>query len=71
MDRYYLTDLIRRIEEEKDCHNKKFAGVPVHDNCLPRFDSVLDKLRQELAAAIEAGPPRQVDAAGEQGSGVK
>lgn len=56
MDRYYLTDAIRRIEQEREAHDLKFAGNDVHANCLPRFDSVIDKLKLELAKLLETAP---------------
>ena len=54
MDRYYLNDAIRRIEQERAVHDEKFAGNSHHANCLPRFDNVIEKLRQELAKLEEA-----------------
>ncbi len=56
MDRYYLTDAIRRIEQEREAHDSKFAGNDVHANCLPRFDSVIEKLKLELAKLLETAP---------------
>lgn len=48
MDRFYLSDVIRRIEQEKAVHDEKFSNSAVHADCLPRFEMVLEKLRQEL-----------------------
>ncbi len=56
MDRYYLTDAIRRIEQEREAHDSKFAGSDVHANCLPRFDSVIEKLKLELSKLLEIAP---------------
>ena len=54
MDRYYLNELIRRVEQEKSVHDSKFAGNACHANCLPRFDGVIEKLRLALAKVDEA-----------------
>ncbi len=53
MDKYYINEVIRRIEQEKSVHDDKFVGNPLHKDCLPRFDDVLDKLNQELARLEE------------------
>lgn len=47
----YWLGVIRQIEQERECHGEKFAGNPVHANCLGRFDDVLGRLRKELAEA--------------------
>lgn len=49
MDRFYLMDIIRRIKLERDQHDAKFAANHVHENCLPRFDTVIVNLEKELA----------------------
>jgi GTP1/Obg family GTP-binding protein len=56
MDRYYLIDAIKRIELEREAHDEKFAANEVHKNCLPRFDSVIEKLKLELAKLSEISP---------------
>ncbi len=55
MDRQYLKEMIRRIEEEMAVHDSKFAGNPAHDNCLPRFEMVIARMKAELAK-LEAEP---------------
>lgn len=56
MDRYYLMDIIRRITSQRDRHDEQFAGNHVHDNCLPRFDTVIANLEKELAALPQLSP---------------
>jgi hypothetical protein len=53
MDKIYLENLIKRIEEERSVHDKKFEGKTVHKDCLPRFDQTIARLYEELAK-IEA-----------------
>jgi hypothetical protein len=48
MDRMMLKQAIERIENERAVHDEKFANNPVHKDCLPRFDKVLDNLRSDL-----------------------
>ncbi len=36
-------------------HDSKFAGNPAHDNCLPRFEMVIARMKAELAK-LEAEP---------------
>jgi len=48
MDRYYLQDMIAHIEQEKATHAANFQGNAAHRNCLPRFNTVIAKLREEL-----------------------
>jgi len=48
MDRLYLQNAIDKIWRERDIHDRKFADNPAHNNCLPRFEQTLAKLREEL-----------------------
>lgn len=48
MDKMMLKAAIQKIEEEKQVHDKKFAGQEVHKECLPRFDKVLSNLKSDL-----------------------
>jgi len=48
MDRYYLQNIIQKLEDEKAQHDGKFADQSVHANCLPRFDAAIAKLTMEL-----------------------
>ncbi|HEY9867787.1 MAG TPA: hypothetical protein V6D08_01150 [Candidatus Obscuribacterales bacterium] len=48
MDREYISRTIETIEREKAAHDEKFAGNPHHENCLPRFDQAIAKLKKEL-----------------------
>lgn len=56
MNTFYLLDLIRKIETEREAHDKKFKGNEKHANCLPRFDATLTKLRDELAKLEKPAP---------------
>jgi hypothetical protein len=44
----YLQNIIDKITRERDIHDRKFADNAVHNNCLPRFEQTLAKLREEL-----------------------
>ncbi len=48
IDKLYLKNAIEKIEQEKLVHDSKFAGNDVHKDCLPRFETTLTKLRNEL-----------------------
>lgn len=48
MDRMMLKAAIQKIEDERKVHDEKFAGNPVHKDCVPRFDKVLTNLRNDL-----------------------
>ena len=48
VDREYLIRIIDHIERERSEHDRKFAGNPKHANCLPRFDTTIAKLKEEL-----------------------
>lgn len=61
MDRNYLNDVIRRIEQEKAIHDTKFARNAAHANCLPRFETVIANLRKELEK-LSSDPESEVDA---------
>ena len=49
MDRYYIEQIIALLEKEKGQHDRKFAANPAHRDCLPRFDTAINRLRSELA----------------------
>lgn len=49
MNTFHILELIRKLESERDVHDEKFAGNEKHANCLPRFETTLAKLRDELA----------------------
>jgi len=69
MDRYYLQDLISQLERERAEHGTKFAGNPVHINCLPRFDNTIEKLKGELAKLPTPGQgsePGSITARGDE-----
>jgi len=55
MDREYINRTIDNLQREREVHDKKFAGNPVHQNCLPRFDQAIANLRKELEK-LEAKP---------------
>ena len=48
MDRMMLKAAIQKIEDERKVHDAKFAGNPVHKDCIPRFDKVLANLKSDL-----------------------
>lgn len=48
MDKEYISRTIETLEREKAAHDQKFAGNPVHKNCLPRFDEAIARLKKEL-----------------------
>lgn len=48
VDKEYLVRTIDHLEREKKEHNKKFAGNPKHEHCLPRFDTAINQLTLEL-----------------------
>jgi hypothetical protein len=58
MDRMMLKAAIQKIEQEREIHDKKFAGNDVHKDCLPRFDKVLTNLKSDLQKE-EAQNPAQ------------
>ncbi len=49
MNTFHIIELIRKLESERDVHDEKFAGNEKHSACLPRFETTLAKLRDELA----------------------
>jgi hypothetical protein len=51
MDRMMLRQAIQKIEQEREVHDQKFGNNPVHKECLPRFEKVLDNLRSDLEKA--------------------
>ncbi len=53
IDREYLVRTIDHLEREKHEHNTKFAGNPKHEHCLPRFDTAIGKLKEELAKVTQ------------------
>lgn len=48
MDKAYLKQVIARLIAERAVHEHKFAGMPVHNNCLKRFDALIEKLEDGL-----------------------
>jgi len=48
MDREYINRTIDNLQREREAHDKKFSGNPVHQSCLPRFDQAIANLRKEL-----------------------
>jgi hypothetical protein len=57
MDRMYLKNILEQLEREKEAHGTKFGANPVHANCLPNFETAIDKLRKELDKFNEENPP--------------
>jgi hypothetical protein len=57
MDRMMLRQAIQKIEQEREVHDQKFGNNPVHKDCLPRFEKVLDNLRSDLDKAEAESPP--------------
>lgn len=53
VDKEYLIRTIEHIEREKTVHDKKFADNSHHKHCLPRFDTVISKLKEELAKVTQ------------------
>ena len=51
-DEIYLNEIIERIEKELCVHDKKFSGSHVHEDCLPRFVTVLGFLKDTLKSQI-------------------
>jgi hypothetical protein len=47
MDKMVLKAAIEKIEAEKAIHDQKFAGQEIHKDCIPRFETVLAKLRAD------------------------
>lgn len=60
MDRMYLQVAIERIEKERGVHHKKFGDKPLHNDCLPRFDKVIDMLRAELIKLDKPEPAKDI-----------
>jgi hypothetical protein len=52
-----LRQAIQKIEQEREVHDQKFGNNPVHKDCLPRFEKVLDNLRSDLDKAEAESPP--------------
>lgn len=50
MENQHLKSLIGQLEQEKRAHDEKFGGSSVHNDCLPRFETAINKLKEELAA---------------------
>lgn len=48
MDKYYLEDLISRLERAMEEHDCKYSGNPTHAHCRPRFTRAVDELRTQL-----------------------
>ena len=58
MDRMYLKSTIENLENERSIHDNKFAANAAHKNCLPNFDSAIEKLKKELVKLeLELTPP--------------
>lgn len=57
VDKEYLSRTIDHLEREKHEHNKKFAGNALHEHCLPRFDTAITKLKEELAKVTQQNNP--------------
>jgi hypothetical protein len=55
MDKLYMRQVLDRLIAERASHDEKFKGNPVHENCLPRFDKVIDSMRGDLG---ESPTPR-------------
>ena len=56
MDKYYLLNVIDRLQSEIKVHDKKFANNPVHKDCMPRLEKTLSSLQEELKKT-EVGAP--------------
>lgn len=48
VDREYLVRTIDHLEQSKKEHDKKFADNAHHKHCLPRYDTAIAKLKDEL-----------------------
>lgn len=59
MDKYYLEDLVTRLEKAMDEHDCKFSDNPSHAHCRARFTRAIDELRTQLCAhqTDDAGKP--------------
>jgi len=54
----YLKSTIENLDHERSIHDKKFAANAAHKNCLPNFDSAIEKLKKELVKLeLELGSP--------------
>ncbi|MBY0358250.1 MAG: hypothetical protein K2W82_09640 [Candidatus Obscuribacterales bacterium] len=47
MDRNYMEQLIGKLERERTIHGEKFGKNKAHDQCLERFDKLIDQLKAE------------------------
>lgn len=57
MDRMYLKNCLAQLQQEKDAHGTKFGDNPKHANCLPNFDTAIEKIKKELEKFEEANAP--------------
>ncbi|MBX9879299.1 MAG: hypothetical protein K2Y22_12640 [Candidatus Obscuribacterales bacterium] len=53
IDKEYLARTINHLENERKVHDEKFAGNSHHKHCLPRFDTAISKLKEELAKVTQ------------------
>lgn len=48
MDKAYIAQARKRLQQERSLHGEKFGNHPGHKTCLERFDIALAKLQREL-----------------------